>query len=62
MAAPMGCAMSGAARLLNISFQEAFRMFVTKDECSICKPQPEHIDIMKDLIARYQKLENTHAG
>jgi len=62
MAAPMGCAISGAAKLLNISSQEAFRIFVTKDERSRCKPQPEHIDIMKDLIARYQKLENTHAG
>ncbi|MBW1642963.1 MAG: hypothetical protein JRJ76_09000 [Deltaproteobacteria bacterium] len=62
MAAPMGCAISGAAKIINISSQEAFNIFVTKDEKSICQPKPEQIDNMNYLLARYRKLEDTYAG
>jgi sugar (pentulose or hexulose) kinase len=60
-AAPMGCAISGAATILGISYREAFNRFVTRDENLICKPRPEQTDTLNYLLDRYRKLENQYA-
>jgi sugar (pentulose or hexulose) kinase len=61
MAAPMGCAISGAAKILNISYQKSFNKFVKKDENSICRPRPEQFETLNYLLYRYRKLENHYA-
>lgn len=58
VAAPLGCAISAAVKVLKISYDEAAKKFVKKDTSSVKKPIPENVKIMKDLIKRYRELEN----
>lgn len=56
-AAPFGCALSGATAALGISYEEAAKRFVRKDDASVCRPIAENQDVMTDLIERYRHLE-----
>jgi len=58
VAAPLGCAISAAVNILDISYEEAAEKFTRKDPSSIRKPIPENIKIMQGLVKRYQELEN----
>jgi xylulokinase len=57
VAAPFGCALSGAAKVLGLTYQEAAGRFVQKDEGSLCRPVPGNVKVMKHLIRKYQELE-----
>jgi len=56
-AAPFGCALSGAAAVLDISYAEAAERFIRRDDGSVCDPIPENRDVMAHLVARYRDLE-----
>ena len=58
VAAPLGCAISAAVKVLNISYQEAAERFVKKDLSSVKKPIPENVKTMQGLVKRYQEFEN----
>ena len=60
MAAPMGCAISCAANVLNISCPEASSRFLKIDENSICRPKSGQRYILNDLLDRYRKLEKRY--
>ncbi|MCP4756230.1 MAG: hypothetical protein GY866_35660 [Proteobacteria bacterium] len=59
VAAPMGCAISGAVTTLGISYKEAIRRFVQKDPDSFHSPVPENAEPMEALIERYRRLESS---
>ena len=56
-AAALGCAISGAKYLLNITYKEAANRFVQKDLSTFLKPIKENVIIAKTLLSRYSKLE-----
>jgi len=58
MAAPMGCAISGAVAVLKISYDEAAQRFVQKDETSYYRPIKGNRKLIHTLIGRYKKLED----
>lgn len=58
VAAPLGCAISAAKKVLDISYDEAADRFVRKDFKSIRNPVPENIKTMRGLVKRYIELEN----
>jgi xylulokinase len=58
LAAPMGCAVSGAAHVLKLSYEEAIQRFVKKDETTICRPEKQNNAIINQLQHRYLLLEN----
>jgi len=58
VAAPMGCAISGAKVALDISYQEATRRFVKKDLQSVCRPRSENVAVLRQLEQRYADLED----
>ncbi|MFC1840482.1 FGGY-family carbohydrate kinase [Thermodesulfobacteriota bacterium] len=58
VAAPLGCAISAAVKLLNISYEETATRFVRKDPSSVKKPIPENVKKMQRLVKRYHELEN----
>ncbi len=60
VAAPLGCAIAGAVKILNISYEDAAHRYVRKDTSSIKKPITENVNIMKGLINRYNELENSN--
>jgi xylulokinase len=57
-AAPLGCAISAAARTLNISYREAADRFVRQDPSSVKIPIHENIKTMHGLLKRYHDFEN----
>jgi xylulokinase len=58
-AAPLGCAISGARTLLGLSYEEAVRKFVQRDESSYLKPIIENVLKIETLLQRYAKLERS---
>jgi xylulokinase len=56
-AAPLGCAISGAKALLNISYQEAIKRFVQKETSSFLHPIKENLPKVDLLLDRYRILE-----
>lgn len=56
-AAPFGCALSGASRVLGLTYAEAAERFIEKDPDSICRPLAGNVEVMKDLVRKYQELE-----
>jgi len=59
-AAPLGCAVSAARYMLNISYTKAAELFVQKKSGSDLEPQKESTNTFKVLQQRYQSLENSH--
>jgi sugar (pentulose or hexulose) kinase len=57
VAAPLGCAISAAVKILDISYEEAAKIYVKKDLASIKRPIPENVKTMKGLLKRYNELE-----
>jgi xylulokinase len=58
VAAPFGCALSGAVKVLGLSYQEAAERFIQKDRDSVCRPLASNVKAMKHLIGKYQALED----
>jgi len=56
-AAPLGCAVSGARHLLNLSYEDAARIFVRVDETTRSSPLPENRPVIDTLLTRYRELE-----
>jgi sugar (pentulose or hexulose) kinase len=59
-AAPIGCAISGARRILKTSYKKAAEMFVQKDESTALKPVEQSTSRVKYLIEQYSLLEEDH--
>ena len=59
LAAPMGCAVSGAAHVLSLSYEKAIQGFVKRDETTICRPDKKNNAIINQLQHRYLLLENS---
>jgi xylulokinase len=59
LAAPIGCAISGAVSILGISYKKAANRFVKIDEASVCRPISANVGVMKHLIHRYRELEKS---
>lgn len=57
VAAPLGCAISGARHLLGISYEEATSRFVQRDEDTTLHPQPSRRAAYAALQKRYAELE-----
>ncbi len=60
-AAALGCAVSGACRLLGLSHEEAAARFVKKAPGSAMLPLPKNRGSMAGLLSRYAALERKHA-
>jgi len=56
-AAPLGCAISGARRVLDLSYREAAREFVQTDERSVRSPDTDSSRKVARLLERYRRLE-----
>jgi xylulokinase len=56
-AAPLGCAISGARAVLNISYKEAIKRFVQKETSSFLSPIKENLPKIDLLLDRYRVLE-----
>ncbi len=56
-AAPLGCAVSGARHLLNISYEEAQERFVKRDSSPMIEPAPSNEKVVPRLLERYRELE-----
>ena len=56
-AAALGCAISGARRILNISYDEAADRFVQVEQASSMRPAPENQQTILKLLRRYEELE-----
>ncbi len=57
-AAPLGCALSGARYLYDLSYQEAAGRAVRRDASSVCRPLPDNAGRVGALLQRYKKLES----
>jgi len=58
-AAALGCAVSGARALLNISYEEAASRFVQIDRASSASPLEANRHTARSLLQRYEALENS---
>jgi xylulokinase len=61
-AAPLGCAVSGARQLLKLSYEDAARRYVQRDESSVRFPRPDAPATVRHLLDRYAQLEATATG
>ncbi len=59
-AAPIGCAISGARHLMNISYKKAGKLYMLKDKSTVLKPIRKNVSTIKHLLKRYADLENKH--
>ncbi len=57
-AAPFGCAVSGAKKILGISYDEAAQRFMQKDETASFAPIDGNKPSINILLERYKTLEN----
>ena len=57
LAAPLGCAISGAINALGMTYEDALQEFVEIDMSSTCQPNPQNNDVTKRLLERYRSLE-----
>jgi len=60
-AAPMGCAISGARFLLDISYDEAAERFVQVDHSTVLMPIKGNVNEGALLVKRYNDLENDYS-
>jgi xylulokinase len=58
-AAPLGCAISGARKVLGLSYEDAARKYVQRDGTSVRVPNPDAPATVKRLLDRYRELEET---
>ncbi len=58
-AAPLGCAVSGAREILGLSYPDAARRYVQRDDTSVRDPDPDARPIVRRLLDRYAQLEAT---
>jgi len=58
-AAALGCAISGARALLNISYEEATGRFVQIDRASSASPLEANRHTVRSLLQRYEALEKS---
>jgi sugar (pentulose or hexulose) kinase len=58
-AAALGCAISGARAILNMSYEEAAGRFVQIDEASSARPLEANRNLVRKLLRRYEALEKT---
>lgn len=56
-AAALGCAISGARALLDITYKEAALRFAQIDQASSVRPAPENQQTILKLLRRYEELE-----
>ena len=56
-AAPLGCAVGGARQVRDISYEDAARRYVQKDEGSVRSPNPNAPMNVQRLLDRYRILE-----
>jgi sugar (pentulose or hexulose) kinase len=57
-AAPLGCAISGAKKVLNISYEQAAEFFVQRAEGTSTMPQKDNALVYEKLLRRYSDLES----
>ncbi|OHD65062.1 MAG: hypothetical protein A2096_16865 [Spirochaetes bacterium GWF1_41_5] len=57
LAAPFGCALSAAVHILQLSYQEAWKIFIRADESSRLFPIKENRTPCRILLERYRQLE-----
>ena len=62
LAAPMGCAISGAINVLGMTYSDAMHEFIELDANSVCRPNRDNSYIMEHLLQRYRNLENSIQG
>jgi len=58
-AAALGCAISGARAILNISYEEAASRFVQIDGASSARPLEANRSPVRKLLRRYEALEKS---
>ncbi len=56
-AAPLGCAVSGARHFLDLSYQDAARRYVQKDQGTVRSPNPDAPPRVIRVLDRYRLLE-----
>ncbi len=56
-AAPLGCAISAARMVMNLSYREAAQRYVQRDDASVRIPHREAPSTVQHLLRRYRKLE-----
>jgi xylulokinase len=61
-AAPLGCAISGARKLLNLSYQDAAHKYVQRDEGSVRFQEADASPEVSRLLERYRRLEESEEG
>jgi xylulokinase len=59
-AAPLGCAVSGARKLLGSTYEEATQMFVLREPAGTMTPRQENRATYDGLLNRYRELEEKH--
>ena len=59
LAAPLGCAVSGARQVRDISYPDAARRYVQRDEGSVRSPNPDTLATVRRLLDRYRLFEET---
>jgi len=57
VAAPFGCAISGARRILDLSYRDATQRYVQRDDESVRSPDLEATSRVSRLLERYRRLE-----
>ncbi len=58
-AAPLGCAVSGARKVLDLTYQDAADRYVQRDGASVRVPDADALPKVKRLLDRYTRLEST---
>lgn len=58
-AAPLGCAISGAKYLSDVSYDEASKKYTQTADGEACFPLDENVAAVQKLIERYRNLEKT---
>lgn len=62
VAAPLGCAISGARRILDLSYQDAAYRYVQRDDASVRFPDIDASSRVGRLLERYRRLEEGSGG
>ena len=62
VAAPLGCAVSGARRILDLSYRDAAQRYVQRDDGSVRLPDLDASPRVGRLLERYRRLEEREGG
>jgi hypothetical protein len=62
VAAPLGCAVSGARQILDLSYRDAAHRYVQRDEESVRSADVGASSRVDRLLERYRRLEERGGG